>query len=125
MLTYTKWFKLFGSLFLAIGLFASVSTNAYAWHGGGGRGGGGWHGGGVWHHGGGGWHGGGVWHRGGGWGHAGWRGGGGYGGWGGRGIFIGPGLGYGAAYYGGARCGWVVAHRNLNGRWIPAHRACW
>jgi len=41
-------------------------------------------------------------------------------GWNGWGIVIAPGVGY----Y-GPHCGWVAAHRNINGRWIPAHQACW
>ncbi|MDP3705873.1 MAG: hypothetical protein Q8R24_08180 [Legionellaceae bacterium] len=90
---------------------ASVSTEANAWHRDGYHGGGGWHNTGYYGHG---------YNRGyGGWGYGGYRGYRGYGsGWG---VVIAPGVGY----YGASNCGWVPAHRNINGRWIRAHRSCW
>ncbi len=101
---------------LACGLLFFVAGDADAWHGGYGHAGWGhgYHNSGGWGHG---YHGGGQGYY-----HGGYYGGGwGYGG--GTQVYIGPGVGLG--YYGGAPCRWVAAHRNLNGHWVRAHRACW
>lgn len=93
---YSKTRNIACGIIVVVGLFAGADS--FAWHGGG------------YNHRGWGYHG--VNH--GNWGGYGYRGG--YGGW--RGV----------GYYGvrvGGGCGWIAAHRDRWGAWIPGHRACW